>query len=97
MTEPTQTPPSPFSRRQFLKSSTLVAAATAISFPAILHAQSKQTLNAAIIGVGGRGGGAGKNFLEAAKQVGVDAKVVALAVVEIIDLFLIATVAYIAE
>jgi predicted dehydrogenase len=36
-------------------------------------------LNAVIIGVGGRGGGAGKNFLEAAKIAGVDAKIVALA------------------
>jgi predicted dehydrogenase len=79
MNEHQQSQPSPFSRRQFLKSSTLVAAASAVSFPAILHAQNKQTLNAAIIGVGGRGGGAGKNFLDAAKIVGVDAKVVTVA------------------
>lgn len=72
---------SPVSRRQFLKSSTLATAtaAAAVSFPAILHAQNKQAFNAVIIGVGGRGAGAGANFLEAAKSVGVDAKIVAVA------------------
>jgi predicted dehydrogenase len=75
----TTTNPSPVSRRQFLKSSTLATAAAAVSFPAILHAQNKMTLNAIIIGVGGRGGGAGGDFLNAAKEVGVDAKIVAVA------------------
>jgi len=54
-------------------------AAAAVSFPNILHAQNKQTMNAVIIGVGGRGAGAGGNFLEAAKIAGVDAKIVAVA------------------
>ncbi len=69
------------SRRQFLKSSSLVAASAvaAVNFPAILHAQAKKPLNAVIVGIGGRGGGAGKNFLDAAKAVGVDAKIVAVA------------------
>jgi myo-inositol 2-dehydrogenase / D-chiro-inositol 1-dehydrogenase len=69
------------SRRQFLKSSSLVAASAAavVNFPAILHAQAKKPLNAVIIGVGGRGSGAGANFLEAAKAVGVEAKIVAVA------------------
>jgi len=69
------------SRRQFLKSSTVVAAsaAAAMSFPSILHAQSKQAFNAAIIGVGGRGSGAGGDFLNAAKIAGVEAKIVAVA------------------
>jgi len=67
------------SRRHFLKNSTLAAAAASVSFPAILHAQSKLTLNAVVIGVGGRGSGAGGNFLEAAKVAGVDAKIVAVA------------------
>ena len=69
------------SRRQFLKSSTMLTAtaAAAVSFPSILHAQNKQPINAVIIGVGGRGAGAGGNFLEAAKTVGVDAKIVAVA------------------
>jgi myo-inositol 2-dehydrogenase / D-chiro-inositol 1-dehydrogenase len=67
-------------RRQFIKSSSLLAAsAAAVSFPSILHGQAKQPLNAVIIGVGGRGGGAGKDFLEAAKIAGVEAKVVAVA------------------
>ncbi len=72
---------SPVSRRQFLKRSSLATASAAavMSFPAILHAQNKQSLNAAIIGVGGRGAGAGGNFLEAAKIAGVDAKIVAVA------------------
>jgi predicted dehydrogenase len=69
------------SRRQFLKSSSLVAAsaATAVSFPSLLHAQAKKPINAVIIGVGGRGGGAGVNLLDAAKAVGVEAKIVATA------------------
>ena len=72
--------PSPaFSRRQFIKSSSLAAAVAAVSFPAVLRAQAKPPINAVIIGVGGRGGGAGKNFLEAAKLAGVEGKVVAVA------------------
>src|ERR1044071_6684926 len=69
------------SRRQFLKSSSLVAASAAavVNFPAILHAQPKKPINAVIIGLGGRGGGAGKNFLDAAAAVGVEAKIVAVA------------------
>lgn len=70
------------SRRQFLKSSTLVAAsaAAAANFPALLHAQAKQPINAVVIGLGGRGSDASKNnFLQAAKVVGVEAKIVAVA------------------
>ncbi|MCL4178279.1 MAG: Gfo/Idh/MocA family oxidoreductase [Verrucomicrobia bacterium] len=67
-------------RRQFIKSSSLLAAsAAAVSFPSILNAQAKPAFNAVIIGCGGRGGGAGKDFLEAAKIAGVEAKVVAVA------------------
>ncbi len=74
-------PLSALSRRQFIKSSTVIAAsaAAAASFPSVLRGQSAQPINAVIIGLGGRGGGAGKNFLEAAKHVGVDAKIVAVA------------------
>lgn len=50
-----------------------------MGFPAVVQAQAKKPINAIIIGVGGRGGGAGENFLEAAKIVGVDAKIVAVA------------------
>lgn len=76
-----QPQPAPVSRRQFLKNSSFAAAtaAAAVSFPSILHAQNKKTINAVIIGVGGRGGGAGKNFLEAVKETGVEGKIVAVA------------------
>lgn len=66
------------SRRHFLKNSSIAAAAAAVSFPSVL-AQAKKPMNAVILGIGGRGGGAGSNFLEAAKIVGVDAKIVAVA------------------
>lgn len=72
-------PVSALSRRQFIKSSSLAAAVAAVSFPAVLRAQTKPPMNAVIIGVGGRGGGAGSNFLEAAKLAGVEGKVVAVA------------------
>jgi myo-inositol 2-dehydrogenase / D-chiro-inositol 1-dehydrogenase len=73
--------PTTVSRRHFLKQSSLIAASAAsvMAFPAVLQAQSKQPLNAVILGVGGRGGGAGNDFLEAAKIVGAEAKVVAVA------------------
>jgi len=69
------------SRRQFIKTSSLVAAsaAAAVSFPAVVRAQGKQPINAVIIGIGGRGGGAGGNFLEAVKNLGVEGKIVAVA------------------
>jgi len=51
----------------------------AAGLPAILNAQTKPTMTAVIIGCGGRGTGAGGNFLEAAKLAGVDAKIVGLA------------------
>jgi len=71
----------PVSRRQFLKNSSLVTASAvaAMSFPNILHAQTKPKFNAVVIGLGGRGTGAAGNFLEAAKAVGVEATVVGLA------------------
>ena len=73
--------PAPVSRRQFLKSTSVAAAtaAAAVNFPTILHAQNKIAFNAVIVGVGGRGGGAGRNFLDGAKEIGVDAKIVAVA------------------
>src|SRR5512141_1943811 len=69
------------SRRQFIKSSTLVAAsaAAAASFPSVLRAQNKQPINAVIIGLGGRGSGAGRDFNEAAKAAGVEGKIVGVA------------------
>ena len=81
MTNQEQSIPLPVSRRQFLKNSSLAAVSTAAvaGFPTILRAEDKRMINAVIIGVGGRGGQAGNNFLEAAKAVGVDAKIVAVA------------------
>jgi predicted dehydrogenase len=72
---------SAFSRRQFIKSSTVIAAsaAAAASFPSVLRGQSKQPINAVVIGVGGRGSGAGRDFTDAAKVIGAEAKIVAVA------------------
>ena len=69
------------SRRQFLKHSSLLAAsaAAAASFPSVLHGQANQPINAVIIGLGGRGSGAGRDFTDAAKVVGAQAKIVAVA------------------
>src|SRR5947207_13308273 len=68
-------------RRQFIKSSSLAAAsaATVVNFPSILHADTKPDINAVIIGVGGRGGGAGKDFVDAVKVTGVNGKIGAVA------------------
>jgi myo-inositol 2-dehydrogenase/D-chiro-inositol 1-dehydrogenase len=76
----TQTP-SAVSRRDFLRTSTLAAAsaATVLSVPNLLRAQAAPDFNAVIIGLGGRGGGAGRNFLDACKVAGVNGKVVAVA------------------
>ena len=69
------------SRREFLKSSTLVAAsaAAAVSFPSVLNAQSSQPIRAAVVGLGGRGSGASRDFTEAVKATGVDGKIIAVA------------------
>ncbi len=78
--QPTSPNPTAFTRRDFLKSSSLLAAGAAVvSFPGIVHAQAKPPLNAVVIGMGGRGSGAGKDFLEAAKTLGVEGKIVATA------------------
>ena len=61
------------------RKATTAATVAAAAAPAVAKAQTSQTINAVIIGIGGRGGGAGKNFLDAAKQVGVEAKIVAVA------------------
>jgi myo-inositol 2-dehydrogenase/D-chiro-inositol 1-dehydrogenase len=68
-------------RRDFLKNSTLMAASAAAfaGFPGVLQAREKKPINAIIIGVGGRGGGAGTNFLDAVKIAGVEGKIVAVA------------------
>ena len=53
-------------------------ASAAVAAPLVAHAQAKPPFRAAIIGVGGRGSGAGQNFLEAVKITGVDGKIVAV-------------------
>jgi len=50
-----------------------------VSFPSVLRAQGKQPINAIIIGVGGRGSGAGRDLTDAAKVVGAEVKIVAVA------------------
>lgn len=74
-------PSSAVSRRQFIKTSSLVAAsaAAAVSFPSVVSAQGKQPIRAVIIGIGGRGSGAGANFLEAVKNLDIDGKIVGIA------------------
>jgi myo-inositol 2-dehydrogenase / D-chiro-inositol 1-dehydrogenase len=70
------------SRRDFLKNTSLATAAGAVAvagFPAVLRGQAQQSLNAVIIGVGGRGSGAGRDFLQAAKATGVEGKIMAVA------------------
>src|SRR5262245_57220594 len=72
----------PVSRRQFLKNSSLATAgavAATVSFPAVLRGQTKEAINAVIIGLGGRGAGAGEDFQKAIKATGVDGKIVAAA------------------
>jgi predicted dehydrogenase len=54
-------------------------AGAALGNVGILHAQAKKPMNAVVIGCGGRGSGAGKNFLDACKAVGVEGKIVAVA------------------
>src|SRR5262249_9118740 len=76
------TNPSPaLSRRQFIRTSSLVAAsaAAAVSFPSVVRGAGTKPINAVVIGLGGRGGGAGQNFLEAVKNTGVNGKIVAVA------------------
>jgi len=56
-----------------------VIATAAVAAPAIVQAQAKQPINAVVIGVGGRGSGAGRDFTDAAKAIGAEAKIVAVA------------------
>lgn len=68
------------SRRSFLKRSSIaMAGVAAASFPSVVQAQAKQPINAVVIGMGGRGGGAGGDFLAASKDAGVEGKIVAVA------------------
>src|SRR4051794_34941847 len=95
MQNPPDSTPSAVSRRQFLKTSSLAASAagtllagcateksskvTKTPAPAVARKRSNEPIRAIIIGVGGRGGGAGRDFLEAVKGLGIDGKIVACA------------------
>jgi myo-inositol 2-dehydrogenase / D-chiro-inositol 1-dehydrogenase len=79
MPEQSSNSTNPVSRRQFIKSSSLAAATVALAAPTVLGAGTKPAFRAAIIGLGGRGSGAGANFNEAVKTTGVDGKIVAVA------------------
>ncbi len=70
--------PAPLSRRHFLKTSVAAGTVAAMHFPGVL-AQAKPPIKAVILGIGGRGGGAGQNFLQACKEVGVEGQIVAVA------------------
>jgi predicted dehydrogenase len=85
-------PQSALSRRNFLRSSSLVAAGAGIlvtsgrgadiapwSDPAPVTVKNKKPIRAVVIGVGGRGGGAGRDFITGAKMLDVDAQIVAVA------------------
>lgn len=67
-------------RRQFLKQSTALTAGVlaASTAPGVLG-QAKPEINAIVIGLGGRGSGACKNFLDAVEATGVNGRLVAAA------------------
>ncbi len=67
------------SRRDFLKSSAALSAAAVIPQPASLFAAGSDTIKVALVGCGGRGNGALQNCIDAAKQVNLNLKIVALA------------------
>lgn len=64
-----ESPNNPTSRREFLKNTGRIAAASALAGVALphVHAGEDNTLQVALIGCGGRGGGAAKNALATSK------------------------------
>ncbi|MBL9139051.1 MAG: Gfo/Idh/MocA family oxidoreductase [Verrucomicrobiales bacterium] len=64
-------------RRSFVKSTSTAAALAAVS-PGVFGAASKRPLKSALIGTGGRGTGAANDHLQAAKELGVDLRLVML-------------------
>lgn len=64
-----ETPNKTTTRREFLKSSSQIAAASALAGIALphVHAQGSDTVQVALIGCGGRGSGAAKNALSTSK------------------------------
>ena len=64
-------------RRSFVQSTSTAAALAALS-PGVFGAATKRPLRSAMIGTGGRGTGAANDHLQAAKELGVDLKLVML-------------------
>src|SRR5687767_14291608 len=73
-----ETPKNVTTRREFLKTSGQLAAASALAGVAIphVHAQGSDTIQIALVGCGGRGSGAAQNALSTSKG---DVKLVAMA------------------
>ncbi len=69
-------------RRDFLKASAVVPAAVMAVNPAGVFAAGDDEVKVALIGAGGRGRGALKNFISGAKRAGIKTKVVAIADVQ---------------
>jgi myo-inositol 2-dehydrogenase/D-chiro-inositol 1-dehydrogenase len=66
-------------RREFFKNAAAVSAGTMALSNSPLFAAGGQKIKVALVGCGGRGQGALKNFLEAAKHLNVEAEIVGLA------------------
>lgn len=71
-------PMKPLNRRSFVSSTAATTAALAALRPGVFGAAQKRPLKSAMIGTGGRGTGAASDHIEAAKQLGVDLKLVML-------------------
>ena len=66
MTEPTPTNSPAASRRDFLKTSTIAAAATSLGTFANVHAAGSDTIKVGLVGCGGRGTGAADQSIRSA-------------------------------
>ncbi len=67
------------SRREFLKSTSVLSAAAVLGSTGGLFAQGNETIRVALVGCGGRGAGALENFIEAAKTFGMNVQITGLA------------------
>ncbi|MEN6309601.1 MAG: Gfo/Idh/MocA family oxidoreductase, partial [Anaerohalosphaeraceae bacterium] len=68
-----------FSRRDFLKSTAAVSAATVLSQAGALYAAGPEKIRLALVGCGGRGNGALNDCINAAKYLNIPVEIVALA------------------
>jgi len=71
--------PISFSRRDFLKSTAAVSAATVLSQASALYAAGPEKIRLALVGCGGRGNGALNDCINAAKYLNIPVEIVALA------------------